>query len=154
MGQAGPLSKKRKGGLLWWMRPNNKKKAKSEEKRERERVGRRRREDELEMDGSGAAAGNHSGNALRHGKRSVLHSQSCTWQSNLSVLFSLLSIFFIGSLCEWYENCFSLSTSETICGMWRWSEGTRSLSSKPLPPINIVSLSLGFLRIFSRDCEF
>jgi len=144
MGQAGPLSKKRKGGLLWWMRPNNKKKAKSEEKRERERVGRRRREDELEMDGSGAAAGNHSGNALRHGKRSVLHSQIRAWQSNLISLFLFAFFFLWLDLCEWCHNRFSLSTSGTICGTWPWNEGTRSLSSKPLPPINIVSSALVF----------
>ncbi|KAK7340087.1 hypothetical protein VNO77_20781 [Canavalia gladiata] len=35
--------------------------------------------DEFDMDGSSVTAGNHSGNALCYGKRSVFHPQSCAW---------------------------------------------------------------------------
>jgi len=136
--ERGPISKKK-----------NKKEAKIEERESWKKRRKKKEEDELPMGRSGVAAGNHSGNAVCYGKRSILHSQSRAWQSNFSFFFSLffLSInFWIGSLSV-MSNSFSLSTLGTICGTWRWSEGTRSFTNKPLPPINIVSFSLLFFSL-------
>ncbi|KAL2330454.1 hypothetical protein Fmac_018035 [Flemingia macrophylla] len=83
-------------------------------------------DEELKMDGSGVAAGDHSGNVL--------------WET-LSITFT-------------EPRMADLSTLGTICGTSPWSEGTRSLSNRPLPLVDTVSYCARVsAHANSCDCE-